>query len=91
MVPIIQIWNLDPIALNSKPCPISEKETLILETSVKDIEELPQLINELGYPTSREEMGGRFNTIQIQKDYKTLIASHQGHVAGMIGLQNLLL
>ncbi|PFA63357.1 GNAT family N-acetyltransferase [Bacillus sp. AFS015802] len=43
-------------------------------------------MNQLGYPTSLEQMKSRMAQIDSNPDYLTLVAEVKGKVAGMIGL-----
>jgi GNAT superfamily N-acetyltransferase len=51
-----------------------------------DIAALTVLINELGYPTSTDEMRARFDLIYGHPDYKTIVAVINGEIVGMAGL-----
>lgn len=51
-----------------------------------DIEVLTFLMNELGYPTSVNEMRLRFKNISINPDYKTIVALLNEEIVGMAGL-----
>jgi len=44
------------------------------------------LITELGYPTTEEEMKGRFYNVDQHPDYQTFVAVVDTMVVGMIGL-----
>ena len=52
----------------------------------KDIPQLAGLIEQLGYPTTVEEMEGRFTAIESAGHYHTLVAEIDGKIAGMAGL-----
>ena len=58
----------------------------IREATVNDIEELTSLIEQLGYPTTIENMQTRFSNIKSSPDYHTLIVSYDGKIVGMIGM-----
>ena len=52
----------------------------------EDVEALANLITELGYPTSSEDMDRRFEAISADSSYATLVAARGGNVLGMVGL-----
>ncbi|MFS0824684.1 N-acetyltransferase family protein [Bacillus sp. 1P02SD] len=58
----------------------------IREATVYDIEELTSLVEQLGYPTTIENMKTRFSNIESSPDYHTLVASYDGKIVGMIGI-----
>ncbi|MEK5101035.1 GNAT family N-acetyltransferase [Cytobacillus sp. FSL M8-0252] len=58
----------------------------IREATVNDIEELTSLIEQLGYPSTIENMKTRFSNIESSPDYHTLLASYDGKIVGMIGM-----
>ncbi|OCA90473.1 GNAT family acetyltransferase [Bacillus sp. FJAT-27225] len=58
----------------------------IREAHLNDANELTSLMVHLGYPTTVENMKIRFSKIKTHPDYKTLVASYEGRVVGMIGL-----
>ena len=62
------------------------KQTAIREAELTDISALTELMNQLGYDTTTDEMKIRFSNIQNHKDYKTLIATADKQVAGMVGM-----
>jgi GNAT superfamily N-acetyltransferase len=43
-------------------------------------------LEQLGYPTSVEQMRIRFSNIQSNPSYHTLVAEYDGKVVGMVGL-----
>jgi len=51
-----------------------------------DIPELASLMNELGYPTSTQEMRIRYMALAAHPDYTTWVAEMDNQVIGMIGL-----
>lgn len=59
---------------------------LIREAEPADIFALTELMNELGYDTTMDEMKTRFDNIQNNKDYKTFIATDDTEILGMVGL-----
>ncbi|HTQ27247.1 MAG TPA: GNAT family N-acetyltransferase [Puia sp.] len=59
---------------------------IIREAGRDDIPELVGLMDQLGYPTSEEEMIVRFEAIGRHPDYACFVASCNETVAGMIGL-----
>ncbi|WP_050616233.1 GNAT family N-acetyltransferase [Bacillus testis] len=58
----------------------------IRDATINDIEELTSLIEQLGYPTTIENMKTRFSNIESSPDYRTILASYEGKVVGMIGM-----
>ncbi len=52
----------------------------------EDVEALANLITELGYPTSSDDMNRRFQAISADSSYATLLAARGGNVLGMVGL-----
>jgi len=59
---------------------------IIREAALTDILALAELMNELGYATSIDEMKSRFENIKNHKDYKTFVATDNTQILGMIGL-----
>ncbi len=51
-----------------------------------DVFALKELMNELGYNTTKEEMTIRINTIHKYNDNKTFIATNDKQISGMVGL-----
>lgn len=58
----------------------------IRKADAADISALAVLMEELGYPTSVENMKKRFAYIDAHSDYCTLVASYKGKIVGMAGL-----
>lgn len=58
----------------------------IRKATIVDIPELVVLMEELGYPTSFDKMELRFNAIEADPTYHTLVAELDGKVVGMAGL-----
>jgi N-acetylglutamate synthase-like GNAT family acetyltransferase len=58
----------------------------IRKATINDVPELAALIEQLGYPTTVESMTIRFNNIESNPSYHTLVAEMDGKVVGMIGL-----
>lgn len=58
----------------------------IREAEIKDIVALTDLMNELGYETTADEMKTRFTNIQNHPDHKTFVAVVNGQIAGMAGM-----
>jgi len=56
------------------------------EAEPADMVALTELMNELGYKTTLDEMKTRFADIQNHKDYKTFIAVDDTEILGMVGL-----
>jgi GNAT superfamily N-acetyltransferase len=65
---------------------ILKDQVMIRDANVNDIEELAILMNELGYPTSVDEMEARFKNIVIHPEYRTLLAVVNHEIVGMAGL-----
>ena len=55
-----------------------------------DIESIAGLMNDLGYPTSVEEMKQRMALIEAESSYHTFVATINGIVAGMVGIRQVL-
>ena len=53
----------------------------------EDVDALANLMTELGYPTSSEQMRRRFEGISADPSYATLVAEREGKVLGMVGLR----
>lgn len=60
--------------------------TIIRDADTVDLAALTLLINELGYPTTLEEMRDRFSKIADHPDYRTIVAVLNNEVVGMAGL-----
>lgn len=58
----------------------------IRKAKVQDASYLASLMEQLGYPTTIDEMTNRFQNIDSHPDYYTLVAEDKGCVIGMIGL-----
>ncbi len=59
---------------------------IIREAETTDLFALGELMNELGYDTTMDEMKTRFENIHNHKDYKTFIATNDTEILGMVGL-----
>ena len=59
---------------------------IVREASRYDFENLAHLVTELGYTSSTEDMGRRFEEISADPSYATLGAEGEGKVLGMVGL-----
>jgi N-acetylglutamate synthase-like GNAT family acetyltransferase len=62
------------------------REMMIRDAGESDIEALANLMTELGYPTSTEDMSRRFEEISADPSYDTLIAERTDEIIGMAGL-----
>ena len=62
------------------------KQIDIREAELTDIFALTELMNQLGYVTTKDEMKVRFTNIQDHEDYKTFIAIADSQVVGMVGM-----
>ena len=60
---------------------------IVRDCTMEDIDDIVFLMGELGYPTSYEDMKGRFKNISSDSSYCTLLAEVKGKVVGMVGLQ----
>jgi GNAT superfamily N-acetyltransferase len=60
---------------------------IIRSAQSADVEALANLMTELGYPTSSEQMRRRFEAISDDPSYATLIAEREGEVLAMVGLR----
>ncbi len=58
----------------------------IRKATKNDIPQLVYLMEQLGYPTSVDKMQIRFNNIESNPNYHTLIAEMDGKVVGLAGL-----
>jgi GNAT superfamily N-acetyltransferase len=61
-------------------------DMIIRSAQSEDVEALANLMTELGYPTSSEDMHRRFEAIRTDPSYATLVAERGGEVLGMVGL-----
>lgn len=65
---------------------MNEIEPTIREATRNDAAALAHLMDELGYPTSAEEMAERFEAIKKDVSYGTLVAERGGEIVGMGGV-----
>lgn len=65
---------------------MTEITVVLREAEQSDIPALSVLMNELGYHTTEQEMEMRFLNLRSHPDYRTLVATIDNQVAGMIGL-----
>lgn len=63
-----------------------EKQLILRDADTADTDDLALLMNELGYPTTAEEMKIRFEAIVDHPDYKTLLAVFNEEIVAMAGL-----
>ena len=65
----------------------NQQETIVrIRTAEhRDIAVLAELMGELGYPTTEEQMAKRFTTIQQDSNYHTFVAVDDQEIVGMIG------
>jgi N-acetylglutamate synthase-like GNAT family acetyltransferase len=61
-------------------------ELRIRATGTEDVVALANLMTELGYPTSVEDMRRSFEEISANPSYGTIVAEREGKVVGMAGL-----
>ncbi|MFC0189467.1 GNAT family N-acetyltransferase [Fictibacillus aquaticus] len=59
---------------------------VIREAQKGDIPELAVLMGDLGYPTEEEQMKNRFEKINHDPNYHTLVADEDGVLLGMVGM-----
>ena len=59
---------------------------IIKEAGSSDFAALTELMNELGYHTTIDEMIARLENIQNHMDYKTFIATNDSQILGMVGM-----
>lgn len=52
-----------------------------------DIEPMTQLMSDMSYPTTLEEMRERFKNIIVHPDYRTILAVMNDEIVGLAGLQ----
>ena len=62
------------------------KQITIRDAKPNDLVALTSLMNELGYPTEKEEMEVRMEHINLHPDFRTFIADFNSHVVGFMGL-----
>ncbi len=62
-------------------------EVRIRVAGKEDVGALASLMTELGYPSSVEDMGRRFEGISSDPSYETFIAGSGDEVVGMIGIR----
>jgi GNAT superfamily N-acetyltransferase len=60
---------------------------IIRSAQSADVETLANLMTELGYPTSSEQMRRRLEAISDDPSYATLVSERAGEVLGMVGLR----
>jgi GNAT superfamily N-acetyltransferase len=58
----------------------------IREYHSSDLEDLAQLMGDLGYPTSPEVMSQRMALFEANSSYKTFVATWDNKVVGMLGV-----
>jgi GNAT superfamily N-acetyltransferase len=61
-------------------------DLIVRSAKSEDVEALANLMIDLGYPTSSEDMYRRFEAISTDASYATLVAVRGGKVLGMVGL-----
>lgn len=60
-------------------------EIVVRHATMRDVDALAVLVTELGYPTSRNQMEARLESILSKPEYFTLVAVVGNRVAGFIG------
>jgi len=63
-----------------------EGTVLIREAVQEDVGQLAVLMEELGYPTTTDEMESRFSKISSNSLYNTQVVEKDGVIVGMIGM-----
>jgi GNAT superfamily N-acetyltransferase len=58
----------------------------IRDATSADVPALAELITQLGYPTTPEQMASRFDRLQLHSDYRLLLAEDEQGAVGLIGL-----
>jgi ribosomal protein S18 acetylase RimI-like enzyme len=58
---------------------------VIHPAEISHAEAIADLVTQLGYETSFEQMKARLASILADREYQTLVASHGGRVAGFVG------
>ena len=58
---------------------------IIRPAAIADSEAIAQLVSELGYPTSAEQMRTRLEAILADEEYLTIVASEGERIVGCIG------
>lgn len=58
----------------------------IRKANFDDLDKLAELMGELGYPTTIEEMKERYKNIRSNESYYTIAAEYDRKIVGMIGL-----
>lgn len=61
-------------------------ELIIRDTTFADVEAIANLITQLGYPTTTEDMRARLGHISSHPDYRTIVAETANQVVGFAGL-----
>ncbi len=61
---------------------MAEQQLIIKDATAEDILALAGLMNDLGYPTTLEEMGLRFGHIFNHSEYKTFVVCLNEEVVG---------
>jgi GNAT superfamily N-acetyltransferase len=64
---------------------MNKNSLIIRQASKDDIRVLADLMSELGYDTTPEEMSERLDNIILQSHYYTLVACYNDTVTGMVG------
>jgi GNAT superfamily N-acetyltransferase len=62
------------------------KEIQIRNAKLSDAESIALLINQLGYPTSVDQMKKRLESLAQEKNYRTLVAVSDQLVVGLLGM-----
>ena len=65
---------------------MENRKIIIRQAETGDISALTELMNELGYTTTMDEMKTRFENIQNHPDHKTFIALTDSKISGMVGV-----
>lgn len=73
-------WTAPPVPVIARAGAID-----IRSAAISDSEAVAQLVSELGYPTSPQQMRARLETILSDAGYSTLVAVVDARIAGFIG------
>ena len=75
-----------PRTYSSRSSEAGVDDLIVRSAQSEDVEALANLMTDLGYPTSSEDMHRRFEALSADPSYATLVAAREGKVLGMVGL-----
>ncbi|TCT19609.1 putative N-acetyltransferase YhbS [Melghiribacillus thermohalophilus] len=61
-------------------------DVMIRTLEEKDFNQLPSLLGDLGYPSSKEDVETRFKKIMGNRLYHTFVAELNGEITGLLGM-----